>query len=165
MLLEPHAGTIIWTIVTFLVVLIVLRGTVWKPLLQALEQREAGIKEALDGAERVRAQAQVMLEEQAQRAAQAEAEAREAARQAREAAQRVGQEIIEAARKEAQQAVTQARLRIESEKRAAVAELRREVAELAVQAAGAVIGANLDNERNRRLVDELIAGVPVPPEK
>ncbi|MFA6109476.1 MAG: F0F1 ATP synthase subunit B [Candidatus Latescibacterota bacterium] len=165
MLLEPHAGTIAWTIITFLIVLFVLKGTVWKPLLQALDQREAGIKEALEGAERVRAQAQTMLEEQAQHAAQAEAEARETVRQAREAAQRAGQEIIEAARKEAQQAVIQARLRIESEKRTAIAELRREVAELAVQAAGAVINANLDNERNRRLVDELIAGVPGPPEK
>lgn len=165
MLLEPHAGTIAWTIITFLIVLFVLKGTVWKPLLQALDQREAGIKEALEGAERVRAQAQTMLEEQAQRAVQIEAEAREAVRQAREAAQRAGQEIIEAARKEAQQAVIQARLRIESEKRTAIAELRREVAELAVQAAGVVINANLDNERNRRLVDELIAGVPAPPEK
>ena len=165
MLLEPHAGTIAWTIITFLIVLFVLKGTVWKPLLQALDQREAGIKEALEGAERVRAQAQTMLEEQAQRAAQAEAEARETVRQAREAAQRAGQEIIEAARKEAQQAVVQARLRIESEKRAAISELRREVAELAVQAAGAVINANLDNERNRQLVDELIAGVPAPSDK
>jgi F0F1-type ATP synthase membrane subunit b/b' len=43
--------------------------------------------------------------------------------------------------------------------------LRREVAELAVQAAGAVINANLDNERNRQLVDELIAGVPAPSDK
>lgn len=165
MLLEPHAGTIAWTIITFLIVLFVLKGTVWKPLLQALDQREAGIKEALEGAERVRAQAQTMLEEQAQRAAQIEAEARETVRQAREAAQRAGQEIVEAARKEAQQAVIQARLRIESEKRTAIAELRREVAELAVQAAGVVINANLDDERNRRLVDEMIAGVPVPPEK
>ncbi len=160
MLLQPHAGTIAWTIITFLVVLVILRGTVWKPVLQALDQREAGIKEALEGAERVRQQAQSMLEEQERRAAAADAEARETVRLAREAAQRAGQEIIEAARKEAQQAVTQARLRIESEQRAAVAELRREVGELVVKAASAVISANLDDERNRRLVDELIAGIP-----
>ena len=54
----------------------------------------------------------------------------------------------------------QARRTIESEKLAALAELRREVADLAVRAAGEILDANLDDERNRRLVDDLIAGVP-----
>ena len=54
----------------------------------------------------------------------------------------------------------QARRTIESETTAAVSELRREVADLAVQAAGAIIDANIDADSNRKLVDDLIAQVP-----
>ena len=54
----------------------------------------------------------------------------------------------------------QARRTIEGEKTAAINELRREVADLAVQAAGAIIDANMDDDRNRQLVDDLISRVP-----
>jgi F-type H+-transporting ATPase subunit b len=72
----------------------------------------------------------------------------------------VRQGIVEEARSEAQQTVEQARRAIETEKTAAVGELRREVADLAVQAAGAIIDANMDADSNRKLVDDLIAQVP-----
>lgn len=163
MLLEPHAGTIFWTLITFAVVLLILKSAVWKPLLALLDEREQRIKSALEGAERARAEAEALLAEHQQRLEQAEAEAREILRQSREAAEKVGQEIVASARREAQQAVVQAQRRIESEKRAALVELRREVAELAVQAAGAIIGANLDDDKNRKLVDDLIASIPPAP--
>jgi F-type H+-transporting ATPase subunit b len=162
MLLEPHAGTIVWTIITFLVVFFILRATVWKPLLAFLDERERRISEALENAEQARLQAQTLLREHQQKLEQAEEEAREIVRKSLQAAERVHQETVESARREAQQAVEQARLRIESEKRAAIAELRRETANLAVQAAGLLVGANLDDERNRRLVDEMIAGIAPP---
>ena len=71
-----------------------------------------------------------------------------------------GRQSSSQAREEAERMLDQARTSIESEKRAAIAELRRETANLAVQAAGALIDANLDDERNRGLVDDLIAGIP-----
>ena len=76
------------------------------------------------------------------------------------AAELVEQEIVSKAREEAQRTTEQARRAIESEKQAAIAELRRETADLAVKAAGALIEANLDDERNRKLVEDLIAGIP-----
>ena len=88
------------------------------------------------------------------------AEAREIVRLAREAAEKVDQEIVSNARQEAQRTTEQARRAIESEKQAAIAELRKETADLAVKAAGALIEANLDDERNRKLVEDLIAGIP-----
>ncbi len=56
-----------------------------------------------------------------------------------------------------------ARRSIETEKRAALSELRREVADLAVQAAGVILDAELDDDRNRKLVDDLIARIPDTP--
>ena len=109
---------------------------------------------------------QALTFEQAETAvAAAEAEARQIVGQAREAAEKVGANVVEEARVQAQQTVEQARRSIESDKRAALAELRREVADLAVKAAGAIIDANLDNETNRKLVDDLIAGVPESPRR
>ena len=165
MLLEPHAGLIAWTIITFLVVFLVLKKAVWKPVLAALDERQQVITGALAGAERARDEAQAAVEEHRKALAGAEAEARQIVGQAREAAEQVGANVVEEARAQAQQTVEQARRSIESDKRAALAELRREVADLAIKAAGAIIDANLDNETNRKLVDDLIAGVPESPRR
>ena len=163
MLLEPHSGLIAWTIITFLVVFVILKKAVWKPVLRALDDREKGIRDALERAERARDEAQAAGEEHRKVLAGAEAEARQIVARAREAAENVGATIVEEARTEAQQTVEQARRSIDSEKRAALTELRREMADLAVQAAGAIIDANLDDDRNRKLVNDLIAGVPQRP--
>lgn len=163
MLLDPHAGLIAWTIITFVVVLIILKRFVWSPLLEALDERQKRIRDALEGAEQARDEAQAALAEHQKALAGAESEAREIVAQAREAGERVRTDIIDEARRGAEQTVEQARRSIETEKQAALSELRREVADLAVRAAGEIVNANLDDERNRQLVDDLIAGVPESP--
>ena len=160
MLLTPHAGLIVWTIVTFVVVLLVLKRTVWKPLLGALDEREARIRDALEGADQARQDAQSTLEEHQKLLAGAEAETRQILAEAREAAEKVRAGIVEDARSESQQIVEQARRTIESEKTAAFSQLRRDVADLAVQAAGIIIDANMDGDSNRKLVDDLISQIP-----
>ena len=163
MLLDPHAGLIAWTIITFVVVLIILKRFVWSPLLEALDERQKRIRDALEGAAQARDEAQAALAEHQKALAGAESEAREIVAQAREAGERVRTDIIDEARRVAEQTVEQARRSIETEKQAALSELRREVADLAVRAAGEIVNANLDAERNRQLVDDLIAGVPESP--
>lgn len=163
MLLEPHAGTILWTLITFALVLVILRATVWKPLLSALDERETSIREALLGAEKAREQAEAALVEHRNKLEQAEQEARAIVNESRESAEKVHQDIVAEAREQAQQSIEQARRSIESEKRAAIVELRREVSDLAVQAAGALLDANLDDDRNRKLVDDLIDKIPQSP--
>lgn len=160
MLLDPHLGTIIWTIITFLVVLLVLRKFAWPPLLAALDEREQRISDALAEAERVRQEAEEVLHKHQQQLAAADEEARRIVAEARAAGAHVRQTIVSQAREEAERMIDQARTSIESEQRAAIADLRRETANLAVQAAGVLIDANLDDERNRALVDDLIAKIP-----
>ena len=160
MLLDPHVGLIIWTIITFLVVLFVLKKFAWPHLLAALDEREKRISDAIAAAEQARQEAEEVLREHQQKLAAADEEARQIVAEAREAGANVRQTIVSQAREEAERMLDQARTSIESEKRAAIAELRRETANLAVQAAGALIDANLDDERNRGLVDDLIAKIP-----
>ncbi len=160
MLLDPHVGLIIWTIITFLVVLLVLRKFAWPQLLASLDEREKRISDALAAAEQARQEAEEVLREHRQKIAAAEEEARKIVAEARAAGANVRQTIVSQAREEAERMLDQARTSIESEKRAAIAELRRETANLAIQAAGALIDANLDDEKNRGLVDDLIAKIP-----
>ena len=160
MLLDPHVGLIIWTIITFLVVLLVLKKFAWPHLLTALDEREKRISDAIATAEQARQEAEEVLREHRQKLAAADEEARQIVAEAREAGANVRQTIVSQAREEAERMLDQARTSIESEKRAAIAELRRETANLAVQAAGALIDANLDDEKNRGLVDDFIARIP-----
>ena len=160
MLLDPHEGLIIWTIITFLVVLFVLKKFAWPQLLAVLDEREKRISDALTAAEQARQEAEEVLREHRQKLAVADEEARKIVAEAREAGANVRQTIVSQAREEAERMLDQARTSIESEKRVAIAELRRETANLAVQAAGALIDANLDDERNRGLVNDLIAKIP-----
>ena len=160
MLLDPHEGLIIWTIITFLVVLFVLKKFAWPQLLAALDEREKRISDALAAADQARQEAEEVLRQHQQKLTAADEEARKIVAEAREAGANVRQTIVSQAREEAERMLDQARTSIESEKRAAIAELRRETAHLAVQAAGALIDANLDDERNRGLVNDLIAKIP-----
>ncbi len=159
-LLNPHPGLIVWTIITFVVVLVVLKAKVWGPLLQALDDRERSIREALESADRAREEAQAQQAEHAKRMAEAETQARQIISEAREAAERVAQQVATDAREEAERTAQRAREAIESDKRAALAELRREVADMAVGAAGVILNAELNAERNRKLADDFIASLP-----
>jgi len=163
MLLQPHPGTILWTLITFVVVLVILRKTVWAPLLAALEEREQRIRDALQEAESARAAAAATAAENERRLAEAEAAATAAVEEARQSAAALRDRMMAEARAEAEQALAQARLTIEKERQEAVAELRREAATLAIMAAGRLLRANLDDERNRRLVDEAIDQIPTTP--
>ena len=160
MLLDPHVGLIIWTIITFLVVLLVLKKFAWPQLLASLDEREKRISDALAAAEQARQEAEEVLREHRQKITAAEEEARKIVAEARAAGANVRQTIVSQAREEAERMLDQARTSIESEKRAAISELRRETANLAIQAAGVLIDANLDDEKNRGLVDDLIAKIP-----
>ena len=163
MLLEPHAGLIIWTIITFVLVLLILKAVVWKPLLSALDERENLIKSDLAQAAEAREEAQALLAEHREKLQEAQGEAREIVRQSREAAEKVQQDIVAKAREDAQQTIEQARRSIEAEKSAALEALRREVADMAILAAGEIIGANIDDEKNRNLVDNFIDKIPQNP--
>ena len=76
-LLSPHPGLIVWTIITFVVVLVILRSKVWGPLLLALDEREQRIREALESADRVREEARAQQAEHEKRLAEAETQARQ----------------------------------------------------------------------------------------
>jgi len=155
-MLEINPGLIIWTVITFVIVLFILRGTAWKPIVQALKDREDKIRSSLEEAEKARTEAQRLLEENRQVLLEAEAQSAKIIRDGRDMGERLKSEILEKAQTTSRQMVDQARDEIRREKDAALVQLRTEVSDLAIAAAGKILDANLDNAQQRRLVDQAI---------
>jgi F-type H+-transporting ATPase subunit b len=144
-------------ILSFTLLLIVLRLLVYKPVLKLLDERRERIQEGLNAADRGREQG-----EQAAREAQAQMEtARREGQQIIANAQQVAQRIQEEGRQQALQQqdamLERARSEIQLERDSAISELRREFADLTISAAEKVIGQSLDRSAHQRLIDRAIA--------
>ncbi len=159
-MLELNPGLTIWTIVTFLILLGLLRMFAWKPMLKALAAREDAIREALDHAERARQETERLMAENATRMAAAEAEAGRLLADARLEAERRKDEMAQHAREEADRIIKGARAEIERAQRAAMQSLQNDVAALAISAAERILAETLDEGRQRKLTDTIIAGLP-----
>ncbi len=155
-MLEINPGLVLWTIITFLVVLAILRAYAWKPMLGALNEREEKIRSSLAHAEETQKQAQKLLEDHRRQLALAEQQAQRLISDGREMGDRLKAEILEKANASSRHMIDQARDEIQREKEAALTQLRTEVADLAVLAAGKLLDANLDTPKQRQLVDDAI---------
>ena len=156
-LIQPQLGTIIWTTITFLILMFLLGKFAWKPLLAAVDAREKGIRDSIETARQQRDESQRILEEHKDLLNQARRERAEAVEMGRRDAERIKGEILEEARRQREQLVAQTEGQISASLRQARAELKGEVANLAIQAAGKLLGKSLDDATQRRLVEEYIA--------
>lgn len=155
-MLEINSGLILWTILTFVIVLIILRKAAWKPLLGALTAREESIRASLREAEDARAQAARLLEENKHQLAQAEEQSRRIIMEGRDMGERLKGEILEKANASTRVMIEQAREEIRREKDAALTQLRSEATDLVIAAAGKILDANLDTPKQRQLADAAI---------
>jgi F-type H+-transporting ATPase subunit b len=155
-MLEINPGLILWTIITFIIVLAILRAKAWKPLLQALTAREEKIRTALQHAEDAQAEARRLLEDNKRQLAKAEVESQRIIKQGRELGDRLKAEIVEKANTSSRAMIEQAKDEIHREKDAALIQLRTEVADLAIGVAGKLIDQNLDTAKQRQLADSAI---------
>ena len=156
-LITPEIGLIFWTVVTFVILLFLLKRFAWSPILAAMNSREEGIQSDLDRARREREEAQRILEEHRTLLTQARKERADAVEAGRRDAERVKAEMLEEARKQRDSLVLQAEGQIAASVRQARLELKGVAADLAIQAAGKLLGKNLDDAGQKRLVEEYIA--------
>ncbi len=154
--LEINPGVIIWTTVTFLILLWVLKKTAWKPIVDALDQREESIKNSLEQAEIARQEAEKLIAENQANLAKAEAEAQQIIAQSREYAENLKNQIIQESKEEARKMIDDAEAEIQRRQKEAFAKLKSEVADIAVEAAEKIIKANLDKEKQIELVNKHI---------
>jgi F-type H+-transporting ATPase subunit b len=154
-----NPGLIIWTLVVFGILMAILWKFGWPALLKSVEEREARIAKQLGDAERANAEAAKLLEQHKAALAQARAEAQEIVAVAKSVAQKEREQLLARTREEQEQLLERARRDIEAEKEKAILALRREAVELSIAAATKLVGSNLDNDANRRLVTDYLASL------
>ena len=159
-LLSPNFGLVIWIALTFVALLVVLRRFAWGPITSALDAREIRIKESIEQAQKALEEARQIQADNDRARREADAEAQQLLRQSREAAETLRAEELEKTRAQIRQMQESAQAEIERERDGALESLRKEVADLAIQAAERVLDANLDDDRQRKLVDDFLGGLP-----
>jgi F-type H+-transporting ATPase subunit b len=154
-----NTGVSFWTLVIFLLLSVVLAKFAFPPILGYAAAREQRIQEALDEARRQREETEKLLEQQRQELLTARQEAQGLIAEGKQAAERVREDLLARARVEQEELVTRARQDIERERQKAIESLRREAVDLALAAAGKLVGRRVDSAEDRRLVTDYLKSV------
>ncbi len=158
-LVKFDPGLMIWTWVTFFIVLSVLATKAWRPMINALEQREQRIREALSKAEKAREESEALNEKVEAQLQVSRKEAQQILADARTAAEKLRAELEADAHKKAKSLLTSAQEQINAEKERALREIRSTVVDLSVSIAGKLIERNISSDDNRRLAEESISQI------
>ncbi|HQJ76490.1 MAG TPA: F0F1 ATP synthase subunit B [Bacteroidota bacterium] len=160
MLVQPDPGLIIWTIITFLLLLFILKKAAWKPLLSALQKREDTIASSLQKAEQAKVDAEKLLKEHSERLAQAEAEAQRIINEGRQLAEKIKENITAEAKAISDKIIKESKEEIEKSRQAAIESLKKDISQIAILAASKIISENLDEKVDKKLVDKMIDNLP-----
>jgi F-type H+-transporting ATPase subunit b len=158
-LITPTTGLMIWTLVTFVVVLIVLKKYAFGPIQQMIDARRAAITADLDAAETARVEAQASLAEYRQQLAEARKEASRIVEDARKVGEERRTADVAALEAETVRLKEQAKAEIAAETRQSLAEIKQQVAELTIAATEKLVRTRLDAAEQKRLIDEALADV------
>ncbi len=154
-----NLGYLISQIINFVLLLVLLRIFLYRPIVNMLDRRREKIRADLDEADKARSQAETAKQEYEKQLEQAREERRSIVAQANEQAEKMREEILEKARAEAQQLVAKTEEETEALRRQTLIGAQDEIVDLAVAAAGKVVGESLDEKAHRRLIQEFIAEV------
>jgi F-type H+-transporting ATPase subunit b len=156
-LITPSVGLMIWTLLLFGISMYILWKLAFPRISEALDRRQHAIEESIDHAERVRHQADELLDEYRERLREARGQAEQIVERARKSADAHEREATEHAQQRREQLMEQTRRDIEAETRRAIQEIRREVADLTVMATEKVTRKVLDEADQRRLVEDALS--------
>jgi F-type H+-transporting ATPase subunit b len=159
-MLDINPGLILWTIITFILLLFILGKVAWKPLVNALQAREQSIRDALLKAEEARKESERLLAENTAAMKRANEETSRILKEGRELADQMKNEIVAKAHESAKMMMGQAKEDIQREKETALLQLKNEVADLAMNAAEKIIDETLDDAKQKKLVDKVLQSLP-----
>lgn len=148
--------TFLWVIVNLLILYIILKKLLFKPVTEFMENRSFSIKSDLESAAQSKAEAEQLKQKRMQQLLSAGDESEQILIKARQRAQKEYEDIINAAYKEAENIIAKAEKSIAEEREEMLKEIRKEIIDLALIAASKVIEKNMDTEMNRALVDKFI---------
>jgi F-type H+-transporting ATPase subunit b len=156
-LVSPDIGLMIWTLLVFGLTMFLLAKLAFPRIAEALDKRQQAIEESIETSERVRREADQLLEEYRERLSAARDQADDIVARARKTGEAHESEVLADARAKREEMMEQTRRDIETETRRAIQEIRKEVADLTVAATEKVTRKTLDQADQKRLVEEALA--------
>ena len=158
-LVQPDPGLFIWTIITFLVLVTILAKFAWKPLLLALESRQALVRKSLDDAVQAKQDLERLTHEAAQIMSKARVDAEAVVARSQGDADRLREEMKQKAKADADVIVKSAQRQIQLETNRALQQIRLEAVDLSVMIASKLIQRNLTKEDNEKLIADALEQV------
>jgi F-type H+-transporting ATPase subunit b len=159
-LILPSSGLIFWQLIAFLALLFILIKFAWKPMLAALEERETSINNALKAAEQARNEMASLKAENEKLLQEARLERDTILKRAQDASVKMIEDAKNEASKVAAQQIENAKAVIETEKKAALAEVKTQVAVLTLEVTEKLLRKNLSGDKaQKELIDEFVKDV------
>ena len=155
--ITPQLAEFIPALISFSIVFFVLSKFAWPAISQMLDQRSDSIRDSLERAESAKIEAERLLVEYKQTMAEARKEAGTILQQAKQSAEATRSEASARAIAEYDELLVKAREAIEGEKRAAIEELQRSVADLSIAVAGKLIGSELSREDHLKVIEKYVS--------
>ena len=159
-LVSPNPGLILWTAITFLILLFILKKYAWKPILKAVTDRENSIESALLKADAVREEMARLTSENEALLKLARAERDAILAEATKVKNQIISEAKEAAQKEGSRQIELARIEINNQKAIAMADVKNQVASLSLEIAEKILRKQFEDKKKQdELVKELLKEV------
>ncbi len=159
-LVSPDPGLFIWSTVAFLLLFFLLSKFAWKPIVKALDERERSIEDALSKAEMAKEEMAKLTSENEQLLKQARIERDEILKQAKELKDQIVNDAKTSAQTEGAKMIEKARIEINNQKIAALAEVKDQVATLSLQIAEKVLRKQFEDQtKQQTLVNDLLKEV------
>jgi F-type H+-transporting ATPase subunit b len=156
-MLDIDIWNFIWAAINLILLFILMKIFLFKPLRKMMDERTRSIQEDIDSAKQSREEAEALKQQYADDIGDAKAEAQKILMKAHEEAESEKAAMIRRSQEEADQIVADANKAIETERKRVLAQAQTEIADLAIEAASKIIGENVDDEKNRRLVDKFLS--------
>jgi F-type H+-transporting ATPase subunit b len=155
-LILPSSGLIIWQLIGFLALLFILMKFAWKPIIETLEERESSIDDALKAAEQAKAEMANLKSENEKLLQEARIERDNILKTANDASAKMIEDAKQAAISEGARMIENAKAVIENEKKAALTEVKNQVAQLTLEVAAKLLRKNLSSDAAQQ---ELVEGM------
>jgi len=148
-LLTPGFGLIIWTLLAFIIVLILLKKYAWKPILNSMNEREQGIADSLATAEKIKLEMTQMKSEHEELLVKAREERGQMLRDAKDTKDKIISEAKEQAKIETNKIIADAQSVINQQKMAALTDLKNQVGNLVVEVSEKILRRELSNKQEK----------------
>ncbi|MDE5582996.1 MAG: F0F1 ATP synthase subunit B [Ruminococcus sp.] len=156
-MLDINILNFIFSAVNIIILYILLRIFLFKPINKIMNERTRSIQDDIDSAEKSRREAEELKQQYAENLSNAKEEAQKIIMKAHDEAEAEKSAILKKSQEEASEIISDANRTIENERKRVLQQAQTQIADIAIEVATKIIGENVDDEKNRRLVDKFLS--------